>query len=76
MIAFCINSLIETFTKNGYPTKLINTKILEIRETNFQSSKKPDDNYENTKTFNLSIPYTSSRECRKFNLTSDADGFL
>ena len=59
-----LNSLIETFTKNGYPTKLINTKIREIREKNFQSSKKPEDNNENTKTFNLSIPYTSSR-CHK-----------
>ena len=59
-----LNSLFDTFRKNGYPTYLIRNKIKEIRAKNFESSRKKEseqDKDNDRKTFNLTIPYTSSR---------------
>ena len=59
-----LSDVTETFTRNGYPPNLIRKKINEIRSKNFESTRKKDSETEkdsDQKSYNLTIPYTSSR---------------
>ena len=58
-----LNNLKQQFLQNGYPEKLIDDKIKEIRERNFQPKPKNKDikNVDWDAKFTLVLPYTSKR---------------
>ena len=48
-----LNDVTETFIKNGYPPNLIRKKIKEIRDKNFESSRKSDSDPEKNAVIKL-----------------------